>query len=90
MPPGPTYQASLDALIDRIERQAVDAREKPRARFARIRPGRDERLPRNPGSTDESEAVGRIVKTKRFAIEQMSRRTPSRGWRNWDITSSSS
>jgi len=27
---GPTYQASLDIVVDRIERQAVDAREKHR------------------------------------------------------------
>ncbi|HEX7496195.1 MAG TPA: ribosome-associated translation inhibitor RaiA, partial [Candidatus Limnocylindrales bacterium] len=33
---GPTYQASLDTVIDRIERQAVDAREKPRGK---VRPG---------------------------------------------------
>src|SRR5664280_293701 len=29
---GPTYQAGLDAVLDRIERQAVDLREKPRGK----------------------------------------------------------
>jgi putative sigma-54 modulation protein len=69
---GPTFQASLDIVIDRIERQAVDAREKPRAR---VRPG--ESLARSVGD-DESAGAGeeearesRIVKTKRFAIEPM-------------------
>jgi putative sigma-54 modulation protein len=69
---GPTYQASLDIVIDRIERQAVDAREKPRAR---VRPGeaRARRLAgEKPESTAEAEApASRIVKTKRFAIEPM-------------------
>lgn len=69
---GPTYQASLDIVIDRIERQAVDAREKPRAR---VRPeeARARRLAgEKPESTGEAEApASRIVKTKRFAIEPM-------------------
>ena len=69
---GPTYQASLDVVIDRIERQAVDAREKPRSK---VRP--DEARARRvageePESLEESEAPkSRIVKTKRFAIEPM-------------------
>jgi putative sigma-54 modulation protein len=69
---GPTYQASLDIVIDRIERQAVDAREKPRSKS---RP--DEALSRRfageeTGAMDEPEAPkSRIVKTKRFAIEPM-------------------
>jgi ribosome hibernation promoting factor len=69
---GPTYQASLDIVIDRIERQAVDAREKPRGKVrpqeARARrPAGEE-----PQGTVEAEApVSRIVKTKRFAIEPM-------------------
>jgi putative sigma-54 modulation protein len=72
---GPTHQASLDAVVDRLERQAVDAREKPRAKVrpdeARIRrSGGDEAM-----SSDEAESdtggQPRIVKTKRFAIEPM-------------------
>jgi putative sigma-54 modulation protein len=69
---GPTYQASLDTVIDRIERQAVDAREKPRGRVrpkeARARRAAAE----EPESAAEQEQPGhRIVKTKRFAIEPM-------------------
>ena len=69
---GPTYQASLDIVIDRIERQAVDAREKPRSK---VRP--DEALARRlaggeSATVDEPETPRlRIVKTKRFAIEPM-------------------
>jgi putative sigma-54 modulation protein len=69
---GPTYQASLDIVVDRIERQAVDAREKPRGKVrpdqARARrPAGDQ-----PATENEPEPSGsRIVKTKRFAIEPM-------------------
>ncbi len=69
---GPTYQASLDSVMDRIERQAVDAREKRRGK---ARP--DEARARRAAG-EEPESVGeverpkpRIVKTKRFAIEPM-------------------
>lgn len=69
---GPTYQASLDIVIDRIERQAVDAREKPRRK---VRPdqARARRLAgEEPAASEESESrKSRIVKTKRFAIEPM-------------------
>jgi putative sigma-54 modulation protein len=69
---GPTYQASLDTVIDRIERQAVDAREKPRGK---VRPGQA-RARRAAGEEPESvaeqeETRHRIVKTKRFAIQPM-------------------
>jgi putative sigma-54 modulation protein len=69
---GPTHQASLDAVIDRLERQAVDAREKPRDKH---RPG-DARARRAAGEEPESLAENepvrsRIVKTKRFGIEPM-------------------
>jgi len=69
---GPTYQASLDTVIDRIERQAVDAREKPRGK---VRP-EQARARRPAGEEPESVAEPeqpryRIVKTKRFAIQPM-------------------
>jgi putative sigma-54 modulation protein len=73
---GPTHQASLDAVIDRIERQAVDAREKPRGRV-RVEEARARRIaetePGNDAIATEAapEARKRIVKTKRFAIEPM-------------------
>jgi putative sigma-54 modulation protein len=75
---GPTYQASLDIVIDRIERQAVDAREKPRGKVrpdqARARrPAGDEPAAAEEAETADEPAAARprIVKTKRFAIEPM-------------------
>jgi putative sigma-54 modulation protein len=73
---GATHQASLDAVIDRIERQAVDAREKPRGKV-RVEEARARRIaetePTNePLATQAApEARKGIVKTKRFAIEPM-------------------
>jgi putative sigma-54 modulation protein len=73
---GPTHQASLDTVIDRIERQAVDAREKPRGKV-RVEEARARRIaetePRNDAIATETapEARKGIVKTKRFAIEPM-------------------
>jgi putative sigma-54 modulation protein len=69
---GPTYQASLDTVIDRIERQAVDAREKPRGKV-RLEEARARRaVGEEPESVAEQEQPRRrIVKTKRFAIEPM-------------------
>ena len=66
---GPSYQAALDTVTDKVERQVVDHREKPRVRsraeeekeiLRRIADG-------SPGPARER----RIVKTKRFAIEPM-------------------
>jgi putative sigma-54 modulation protein len=75
---GPTYQAGLDAVVDRIERQAIDLREKPRSK---TRPSAARALRRAAsrvaaGSTPAREDAepgrrSRIVKTKRFAIEPM-------------------
>jgi putative sigma-54 modulation protein len=73
---GPTYQAGLDAVLDRIERQAVDLREKPRGKVrpdaARARQivGGVEDAGTEPASDDAASASS-IVKTKRFAIEPM-------------------
>lgn len=73
---GATHQASLDAVIDRIERQAVDAREKPRGKV-RVEEARARRIaetePGNDAIATEAapEARKGIVKTKRFAIEPM-------------------
>jgi putative sigma-54 modulation protein len=76
---GPTHQASLDAVIDRIERQAVDAREKPRGKVrleeARARRAEDELGGAMSGDDlagdDKPEVRKSVVKTKRFAIEPM-------------------
>ena len=80
---GPTYQASLDTVIDRIERQAVDFREKPKGK-ARPDAGKGKRMEEpdpEPVLAAKGSAAGReleaearpsrIVKTKRFAIEPM-------------------
>jgi putative sigma-54 modulation protein len=66
---GPTHQAALDLVIDRIERQAVEAREKPRETRTRIRP--PEREAAIEGDAGEGAPASRIVKTKRFDIEPM-------------------
>ena len=73
---GPTHQASLDAVIDRIERQAIDAREKPRGKV-RVEEARARRIAETEPASDvlatgvAPEARRGIVKTKRFAIEPM-------------------
>jgi putative sigma-54 modulation protein len=66
---GPSYQAALDEVVDKVERRAVDYREKPRLR---ARPLEEQQILRRiangtPGPARER----RIVKTKRFAIEPM-------------------
>ncbi len=69
-----TYMAGLDTVIDRIERQAVDFREKPRGK---VRPeaAKARRRVEGDGAQGtgevESGAETPIVKTKRFAIEPM-------------------
>jgi putative sigma-54 modulation protein len=78
---GPTHQASLDVVVDRIERQAVDFRERHIGK-GRVEAGRSKRAagvgasagtaatPAGPESAPEG-SPSRIVKTKRFAIEPM-------------------
>jgi ribosomal subunit interface protein len=66
---GPSYQAALDTVADKVERQVVDHREKPRVR---ARPEEEKEILRriadgSPGPARERQ----IVKTKRFAIEPM-------------------
>jgi putative sigma-54 modulation protein len=68
---GSTYQAGLDTVLDRLERQAVDSREKPRGKVrpeeARARAVAGE----EPDVLADSSPRSGIVKTKRFAIEPM-------------------
>jgi putative sigma-54 modulation protein len=66
---GGSYQAALDEVVDKVERQAVDYREKPRLR---ARPIEERQILQriadgSPGPARER----RIVKSKRFAIEPM-------------------
>jgi putative sigma-54 modulation protein len=78
---GPTHQASLDAVVDRIERQAVDFRERHQGK-GRVEASRTKRATgaeaplasRAAAAATETAQEGgasRIVKTKRFAIEPM-------------------
>ncbi|MEJ7748771.1 MAG: ribosome-associated translation inhibitor RaiA [Candidatus Limnocylindrales bacterium] len=66
---GASYQAALDAVIDKVERQAVDHRARPRLR---ARPEEEkEILRRLADGTAERGRDPRIVKIKRFGIEPM-------------------
>jgi putative sigma-54 modulation protein len=66
---GGTYQAALDTVVDKVERQAIDYKEKPRIR---ARPSEEkEILRRIADGTAEPGVERQIVKTKRFAIEPM-------------------
>jgi putative sigma-54 modulation protein len=64
-----SHQAGVDEVVDKLERRAVDHREKPRIR---ARPEQEkEILRRIADGTATSEREPQIVKTKRFAIEPM-------------------
>jgi putative sigma-54 modulation protein len=66
---GASYQAALDDVVDKVERRAVDHREKPRLR---ARPIEEQQiLKRIADGTPGPARERRIVKTKRFAIEPM-------------------
>ncbi len=66
---GSSYQAALDEVLDKVERQAIDHKEKPRVR---ARPEEEKILLRKiADGTSEGEPDRQIVKTKRVAIEPM-------------------
>ena len=66
---GGTYQEALDTVVDKVERQAIDHKEKPRVR---ARPEEEKALLRKiADGTAEPGGERQIVKTKRFAIEPM-------------------
>lgn len=66
---GASYQAAIDQVVDKVERQAKDHREKPRARS---RPEEEKVLLRRiADGTADGSRERQIVKTKRFAIEPM-------------------
>jgi putative sigma-54 modulation protein len=66
---GGTYQAALDTVLDKAERQAVEHKRKPRVH------ARDEQekqlLRRIADGTAEPDRERRVVKSKRFAITPM-------------------
>jgi putative sigma-54 modulation protein len=64
-----SHEAAIDVVIDKLERQTVDHREKPRLR---ARPIEEKHLlSRLADGTADAGRPRRIVKTKRFAIEPM-------------------
>ena len=66
---GGSYQAALDVVVDKVERQAIDYKEKPRVR---ARPEEEKAILRRiADGTAEPAQERQIVKTKRFAIEPM-------------------
>jgi ribosome hibernation promoting factor len=66
---GISYQAALDDVVDKVERQAVDHKSKPRLR---ARPEEEKQILRAlADGTAEPDTERLIVKTKRFAIEPM-------------------
>jgi len=66
---GASYQAALDIVVDKVERQAIDFKEKPRVR---ARPVEEKTILRKlADGTAEPTRDPKIVKTKRFAIEPM-------------------
>jgi putative sigma-54 modulation protein len=64
-----THEAAIDTVVDKVERRAVDYRQKPRLRG---RPIEEKQLLRRiADGTAELGHDRRIVKTKRFGIEPM-------------------
>ncbi len=64
-----SHTAGVDEVVDKLERRAVDHREKPRIR---ARDAQEKQLlSRLADGTSEPGRESRIVKTKRFAIEPM-------------------
>jgi len=65
----PTHTAGIDEVLDKVERRAVDFRNKPRSRVRN-----PEASAAGPGGAEAGEpedARSRITKVKRFAIEPM-------------------
>ena len=66
---GSSYQVALDVVVDKVERQAIDHKEKPRIR---ARPEQEKAILRKiADGTAETTSERRVVKTKRFALEPM-------------------
>jgi putative sigma-54 modulation protein len=66
---GPTHREGVDEVVDKLERRAVDHREKPRVRG---RADEEKTLLRSiADGTSDAGREPRIVKSKRFAIEPM-------------------
>jgi putative sigma-54 modulation protein len=66
---GETHLVGIDEVVDKLERRAVDHKEKPRLRARPVE--EKEILRRIADGTAEPASDRRIVKMKRFAIEPM-------------------
>ena len=64
----PTHQAGIDDVLDKIERRAVDFRQKLRTRGHSAPDRADEEA---AADAEREERRGQIVKVKRFSIEPM-------------------
>lgn len=64
-----TWEAAIDDVVDKVERRAVDYREKPRVRARG--PEEKEILTRIADGTTDAGRERRVVKTKRFALKPM-------------------
>jgi putative sigma-54 modulation protein len=69
---GPTHKAGIDAVVDKIERRAVDYRETSRVRKSSetVRTAGQVEREAMP-SPDREERASQVVKVKRFHIEPM-------------------
>lgn len=68
----PTHRAGIDQVLDKIERRAVDFRQKPRARTRPAAVSMAGPAPGRPMSTTpEADEPPQVVKVKRFHIEPM-------------------
>jgi putative sigma-54 modulation protein len=72
---GPTMTAALDNLVDRLERQVIRARERPRSVRDRAEELQDQRSASSETPDGESEAEGtetpRVVEIKRYDMTPM-------------------
>ncbi|HSL98174.1 MAG TPA: ribosome-associated translation inhibitor RaiA [Candidatus Deferrimicrobiaceae bacterium] len=68
----PTHRAGIDQVLDKIERRAVDFRQKPRARTRPAAVSMAGPAPRRRApATAEADEKPQVVKVKRFHIEPM-------------------
>ncbi|HEV2006937.1 MAG TPA: ribosome-associated translation inhibitor RaiA [Candidatus Limnocylindrales bacterium] len=67
----PTHRAGIDEVVDKIERRAVDYRQKLRTPGRGVGNGSDRGDGAGAETTEQDDRRGQIVKTKRFDIEPM-------------------
>jgi putative sigma-54 modulation protein len=67
----PTHKAGIDAVVDKIERRAVDFRETSRVRKSSQTVRTAGRAERETASGDRDDRRSQVVKIKRFHIEPM-------------------